>query len=355
MKPYENILSLFRRQGYEYVPPTFDLCPSLIETYHNETGTRQHYYDYYKFPWRYIPGPVLPPFDEKQWLKFFSEPLSPKAIFSPYGIAHEPGDAACFHLFRMKHPMLKFDSIEQFQAYPYPDYTTADYGHIKEAVNKIHASGLVALASMECTIWETAWYMRGMEHLMTDMIINPEMATYHLDKITDNACYTAKKYAEAGADIIKLGDDVGMQQSLLMSREMYLDWLYPRLKRVIDSVRSVKKDIIVSYHSCGYVYPLINDFISAGIDELNPVQPECMDFNKIHAEFGEILSFWGGVGTQTTMPFGTTKDVQNTVKNMLNIAGDKGGVLPAPTHLLEPEVPWTNIQAYIDACKHYTV
>ena len=79
------------------------------------------------------------------------------------------------------------------------------------------------------------------------------------------------------------------------------------------------------YHSCGYVTPFIPDLLDAGIDVLNPVQPECMDFAALHAEYGDVLSFHGTVGTQTTMPFGNAADVREVVHRNLSIAGPKGG------------------------------
>ena len=86
---------------------------------------------------------------------------------------------------------------------------------------------------------------------------------------------------------------------------------------------------------------------------LNPVQPECMDFAEVHAKFGDRLSFNGTIGTQTTMPFGTPDEVRETVRRNLGIAGEKGGLLCCPTHMLEPEVPWANIEAYVDAAGIY--
>lgn len=101
--------------------------------------------------------------------------------------------------------------------------------------------------------------------------------------------------------------------------------------------------------------PLIDDFIEAEIDVLNPVQPECMDFKDIHAEFGDRVSFWGTIGTQTTMPFGTPSEVKEAVHRNLKIAGPQGGLLCSPTHLVEPEVLWENILAYINACKTFKI
>ena len=95
------------------------------------------------------------------------------------------------------------------------------------------------------------------------------------------------------------------------------------------------------------------DRIDLGIDVLNPVQPECMDFGSLHARHGGRLSFHGAIGTQTTMPFGTPEEVAATVRRNLAIAGPEGGLLVAPTHMLEPEVPWANIEAFIEACAQW--
>jgi uroporphyrinogen decarboxylase len=101
------------------------------------------------------------------------------------------------------------------------------------------------------------------------------------------------------------------------------------------------------------VTPLIGDFIEAGIDVLSPVQPECMDFAELHKAFGDRVSFSGTIGTQTTMPFGTPEQVRELTFKNLDIAGEKGGLLCCPTHFLEPEVPWENIEAYLQACRDY--
>ena len=192
-----------------------------------------------------------------------------------------------------------------------------------------------------------------MTQMMMDMTMEDEKAIYMLDRITEHSCQRAAAFAAAGADMIELGDDVGMQDSIMMSREMYREWLMPRLAKVIQAAKAEKPDVLIFYHTCGYVEPLIGDLIEAGVEVLNPVQPECMDFSEIHAKYGDRLSFNGTIGTQTTMPFGTPEEVREIVKRNLDIAGEKGGLLCCPTHLLEPEVPWENIEAYVNACKEY--
>jgi uroporphyrinogen decarboxylase len=193
-----------------------------------------------------------------------------------------------------------------------------------------------------------------MDLLMIDMAAEDEKAVFLLDKITDLACFRAARYAEAGTDILAMGDDLGMQRSIMMSREMYRTWLKPRLKRVIDAAKTIKPDIIIQYHSCGHVTPLVPELIEAGIDVLNPVQPECMDVEQILGEFGGQISFNGTIGTQTTMPFSTPQEVRARVRCNLQLAGRRGGLLCCPTHMLEPEVPWENIEAYVEACRTWS-
>jgi len=174
-----------------------------------------------------------------------------------------------------------------------------------------------------------------------------------LDKITELALIQTVNLAKAGADVIHIGDDIGTQHGIMMSEGMYCEWIKPRLKRIIDSIKAVDPEILIHYHSCGFVTPFIPHLIECGIDVLNPVQPECMDFKEIHDMYGDVLSFNGTLGTQTTMPFGTPDDVRRTVFTNLDIAGEKGGLIAAPTHLLEPEVPVENVLAYLKACNDY--
>jgi uroporphyrinogen decarboxylase len=134
---------------------------------------------------------------------------------------------------------------------------------------------------------------------------------------------------------------------------MYRKWLKPRLAKVIRAAKEIKPDILVSYHSCGYVTPMINDLIEVGVDILNPVQPECMNVDEVLGEYGERLSFNGTIGTQELMPFGTPAEIREKVHHNLRLAGEKGGLFCCPTHMLEPEVPWENIEAYVEAVNSF--
>lgn len=351
MNQRENLLALLRREPFEWLPPEFSLCPSLIEEYQRRTGSDLSYQEYFRMPWDWIPDIEIP----KNDIPYLSwhQNLKPGSSIDIWGVAHEPGSEAAKHMTYMRSPLRGIDSLSEIKSYPFPDFTRGDSSAQKVSADAIHAKGLAALASMQMTIWETAWYIRGMEDLMMDMVCDDPIAEYILDKVTAQAVFRAQSYVRAGADILFLGDDIGMQHSQMMSLELYCRWLKPRLKEVIDAARAVNPEILIMYHSCGYIVPFIPHLIEAGIDVLNPIQPESMDFREIYSEYGNRLSFHGTIGTQSVMPFGTPSQVKSRVSEIMKLSNGTGGIWPAPTHLLEPEVPWENIIAYVEACREY--
>jgi uroporphyrinogen decarboxylase len=358
MTPRENLLSLYRRTGYAFAPVEFGLCPDMQAKMRAAVGEGVSLADYFDYPEGFaragVPGPKALPRETPDWKAYFPEGLNPETFFNEYGVAHEGGRTGTHHLWRMHHPLAGATSLEELQAYPWPAWDFDDVSAMRAAVDDAHANGLPAMASMACSIWETAWYIRDMTQLMMDMAMEDEKAFFLLDLITEHAVQRAAAYARAGADVICMGDDIGMQQTIMMSLEMYQEWLKPRLGRVIAAAKAIKPDVLVHYHSCGFIEPYIPELIAIGVDILNPVQPECMDFAALHAQYGDVLSFNGTLGTQSTMPFGTPDEVRHTVHRNLEIAGAHGGLVVCPTHLLEPEVPWENVEAYVLACKEFS-
>jgi len=249
--------------------------------------------------------------------------------------------------------MLHIDSVEDLKKYPFPDYSQpARWNHLKAEVEAFHEQGFFVVGFMEWTIFEIAWHMRSMDLLFNDIMFNEPFARYLLDKITEIRCVQAEKYAEAGVDLIKMGDDLGTQRSLLMSRSMYREWFMPCHAAVMAAARKVCPGLPFCYHSDGNCWDIIPDFIEAGITILNPVQPECLDIKEVKREFGKDLMFWGAIGTQTTMPFSTAQEVYDTVQKTIDVLGPTG-FFPSPTHVLEPEVPWENIETLVEGLNYY--
>lgn len=352
--PRENLLRLLRRQGFETIPPEFVLCPHLVDVYHERERSDLPYDEYFQMPWKSVTSLVPDNDDRTRFAPYHAAAgLDVRHEVDEWGVGHRATPTS-MHMTQMFCPLKDADSEEEILAYPLPTYSAAGNPGLAQEVAALKAKGIAPVGNMQITIWETAWYIRGMENLMMDMFSGEPMAEILLDRVTEMSLSRAELYARAGVDILFLGDDIGMQRTVMMKEEMYTEWLKPRLTKIIRAAKAINPDLLVFYHSCGYVEPFIPHLIEAGIDVLNPVQPECMDPEKIIKEYGGQLSFHGTIGTQSVMPFGTPEEVKETVKRNLSFAGDKGGLFVAPTHLVEPEVPWENILAYVEACKEYT-
>lgn len=282
---------------------------------------------------------------------YHPEGIPEGAGVSEYGTVELPGDF--YHFTRKQYPLDHETTLRDLEEYPWPDFTAAcRHEHLEGEVARLHAAGKY-VSGFAGHIWEVAWQMTSMPKLMLWFLEAPEQAEYLLDRITENNLFIAKRFAEAGVDCLMTGDDVGMQDRLMMSPATWRRWLKPRWARIYAAVREINPNIQIWYHSDGMIEPIIPDLIEIGLDILNPVQPECMDPEKIKTQYGDRLAFWGCVGTQSVFPFGTPQRMRQTVKRLVNTVGRGGGLLLAPTHVLEPDVPWENIVAFFEACEEY--
>lgn len=338
-----------RRQEPQAVPFEFMLSPALKKQFSEKYGTSD-YQSYFGMATRQI----LPAASQAKhdYRGYYRQPLPPGTRFTEWGVACTPGSLS--HFVRMEHPMVDMESPAEIEAYPFPDLDgPLRFAKMNQHVESVKKSGYAAVAHMEMTIFECAWYLRSMDQLLIDMYTNNKMAVVLLDRITAVREAQAAGYAQAGVDIIRLGDDVGTQKAMLMDPDMWRKLLKPRLAKVITAAKSVNPQVLVFYHSDGNILPIIPDLIEIGVDILNPIQPECMDPAELKRMYGDKLSFWGTIGTQTTMPFGTPDDVRREVRDRIATVGKGGGLFLAPSHILEPEVPWPNIEAFAEAVWEY--
>jgi len=300
-----------------------------------------------------VRGVSLNPTHLKKDFSAYHQDLPADATIDEWGVAWISGSMAHSHFVRMHHPLAKASSIADIEAYPFPDRTAPyRYDGLKERINSIHAEGL-ATACFTGDIFERAWYMRGFEALLLDFLTQPDLADALLDRITEILVEVSAKVAGLGIDVLVLGDDLGGQMGLLMSPQTWRRFLKWRLARVITAAKAANPEVLIFYHSDGDISRLIPELIEIGVEILNPVQPECMDPAELKRLYGDRLSFWGTVGQQYTMPFGSPDDVYREVKERIETVGQGGGLVIAPTHILPPETPWENILAFFEAVKTY--
>ena len=134
---------------------------------------------------------------------------------------------------------------------------------------------------------------------------------------------------------------------------MWRKYIFPVMHGCIKAAKDIKPDILISYHSCGDVSTLIEDFIEAGIDILDPCQPEAMDIFDLKQRYGDVLTFRGGIGVQSVLPYGTPQEVRDKVRQTIDVMDDGGGYLCSTSHNLRPEIPWKNIMAMVETVREY--
>ncbi len=198
------------------------------------------------------------------------------------------------------------------------------------------------------TIFETAWALRGYEKTLIDLALNPDLIEKLFDIPFNYHLTAAKKLVEMGVDMIWIGDDVGAQNSMLISPETWRRFLKPRLATFISTLKSINPAVKIAYHSDGDISPIIPDLIEIGLDILNPIQPRSMNPEKIKKSYGDKLCFWGSIDEQYTLPFGTPAEVEAEVIARLKTLGKNGGLILGPTHHVQLDTPLENFWAMVN-------
>jgi len=352
MSPRERVLTTLSHKEPDKVPRYIRFTPEMKVKVCERIGT-DNYEEYFGIEIRRVgfkPARRYPDFSV-----YYPE-VPPKTCFDEWGIPFVEGSQG--HVKRELYPMARFKTEHEVLEYPWPDFMASyRHEHLEEEIKQLHDQGYAVIGRLtEISggfIFETAWQLRGMENLFVDFYDNPKFAQVLLDKITEINAQVSARFAEAGVDILWLADDIGMQNTTLMSPTMWRKWLKPRLRHLIKSAKLVNPKIHIFYHSDGFIEPLIPELIEVGVDILNPVQPECMDPAKLKKLYGDKLSFFGTIGVQTLMPFGRPKDVKQKVKEMIERVGKGGGFIIAPTHFVGINVSWENVEAFFEAVEEF--
>ena len=247
------------------------------------------------------------------------------------------------------HPLADDEAVESYQS-PDPERPEL-YLEARKTLDKFQDDYYIC-GGVVTTIFETAWALRGLDRLLLDLLEKPELTEKILDIPFKYHLTVARKLAKMGADMIWLGDDVGMQNSMLISPDTWRKFLKPRMARLIREIKEINPDLKVAYHSDGDIYPIIPDLIEIGLDVLNPIQPKSLDPEELNREFGDQLCFWGTIDEQQTLPFGSPDDVRDEVRNRLKTIGKNGGLIIGPTHHLQLDTPLENFWAMIDTIKN---
>jgi uroporphyrinogen decarboxylase len=243
------------------------------------------------------------------------------------------------------HPLADDQAID---AYEPPDPNRPELYVEAARVIEQHKDEYWITGGVPLTIWETAWGLRGLERALLDLVLNPDLAHKLLDISLSYHLAAAERLASMEVDMIRLADDVGAQDRMMMSPDTWRRFLKPRMATVISAVRNINPSMTVAYHSDGVINPIIPDLIDIGVDVLNPIQPACMDGAELKRLYGERLCFWGSIDEQYTLPFGTPEEVRQEVLVRLATLGRGGGLIIGPTHMVQLDTPLENFWAMVN-------
>jgi uroporphyrinogen decarboxylase len=266
----------------------------------------------------------------------------------------------------------------------YPD----DYSKLSEAMSKVHWAALVhspwdnagkpgfwkklrekalllrkssdkaLLVVCGCNLFEWGTFLRRIDNFLMDLAANQLEVECLLDALIEQHLLVLEKVCEAAgdiADIVRFGDDLGMDQGPLMSPDIYRKLFKPRHRLLCDFVKS-HSTMHTFLHSCGSIYRLIPDLIDAGIEIINPVQTSARDMEpeRLKREFGFDITFWGGgADTRGVLNKKSPHEVKEHVKSRLEIFSPGGGFVFNPIHNILPDVPPENILAMFEAVDEF--
>jgi uroporphyrinogen decarboxylase len=326
---------------------TPDLHRRLVE--HAGTEDLAAHYGYFS------PAPVglRPPDDlpEIDYARYYRDDELPEGTtLNAMGVAKVP--SGLYHFYGYVSPLKNARDLAEIENYPLRDLSGWDDAEMAPAVRAAHADGKVAVSWIG-HIYETAWQIRGYEPFLLDMLERPAWAECLLERLAEQNRVKALAAARAGADLLHCGDDIANQNAMMFHPDLWRRMMLPRWRGIWEQAKRVNPRTVILYHSDGNILDVVTDLADAGVDILNPLQPECLDVDEVHRRVGGRVSFNGCMGTQSTMPWGSPDDVRARVREIIDKYGRDGGLIVAPTHVLEPEVPLANIDALAAACREF--
>jgi len=260
---------------------------------------------------------------------------------------------------------LRGSDLDAVRRYAWPDGTDPSIATgLAEEAKALFAESKAALvldARIGNGFFHTGALLEGYEDFFVDLASAPEKAGYILDRILELKLNYFDRLLSAVGDqvhVIRELDDLGSQQGLLISLEMYRRLIKPRQKQLFAFIKRKAPRAKILFHSCGSVYHIIPDLIEIGVDILNPVQVSAafMDTARLKREFGREITFWGGgVDTQRVLPCGTPQQVRDEVKRRIDDLAPGGGFVFATVHNIQADVPIANLMALFESLRDYGV
>jgi len=213
---------------------------------------------------------------------------------------------------------------------------------------------VVGADGIKVGILQTASQLRGYDKLFLDFALYPEIVHAVLDRMSGIINEMYRQYLEVVGpyvQVVVITDDQGTQNSLMISPNMFREFIKPRLKSLVDTIKKTA-DVKVLMHCDGAISKIIPDLIEIGVDILNPIQPVVKgleDTRALKENFGDQICFHGGIDVQQVLPNATPDEIRKEVKTRIRDLGTNGGYIIAPCHNINVDIPVENTVAVFQA------
>ncbi len=270
-----------------------------------------------------------------------------------------PQDGLYFDI--VESPLAGDITEKDIENFPWPEPCPSLFDGLVEKAKKYYEEGYAIILESFCSgIFEMSCRIRGYEQFYIDLVANPNLACKIMDKFLELKIKFYKMASEKLGKYIQFireGDDIAGQESLLISPEIYKNYIKPRHKELFENQKKIfPQPFYIFFHSDGAIYELIPHFIEIGVDILNPVQVtgKGVTLEKLKKEFGKDLTFWGGgIETQKILPKASPEKIKEEVKRRIEILAPGGGFVFATIHNIQSDVPPQNIIAMYEALMEY--
>ena len=249
------------------------------------------------------------------------------------------------------HPLAEDKDIS---SYKFPEVNAPGCFDTAQRTAELYGSKYALVADVQ-HFFRHGWELRGFQQYLMDLYLNPKLVIDLNERLLEFKCQEIKIYISLGVRIIGLIGDIATQTGMLFSIAMWRKYFKPYMARLIEFARSLTKERLYFYfYSDGNCEEVIPDLIDIGIEILNPVQPECMSPSKIKKTYGKELILYGTISVQKTLPFGSPEDVRNEVLDRIRECGYDGGLIIAPSNVIQEDVSDGNILTLYRTVQEYS-
>jgi len=255
--------------------------------------------------------------------------------------------------FPKHHPIT---SMEDLKNYKWPDPADSELLNPIKDICERYQDDYFIIVDLSSTLIEAAYaHIVGTQNFFLMMFDQPELITAVLDGLTEYYTEMGKNAIKMGVDMVRVGDDVGAQQAMMISPAQWRELAKPRFDYMFKEFRKENPDIFIKLHSCGDYSPIIPDEVELGVNLSGLMQPTGgnKDQQGLKKKYGSDIAFIGGFDVQRLLPRGQVEDVRNGVLEVMKNLAVGGGYIFSPSHYILADVPVQNIYTMLEAQRDF--